>query len=418
MVVKLCSFRRNPTNSIASFQKSLKFFIVAHDISDAKAHLMPWRTVCEITKGLRDLGHEAMLVSLDKFQGPLLGDQLPSDSRAIRKQRSKLAEDLKCLEQIHRPDIIFWPMSWRDPRFRIRALSLTSATIVGWFPGGDYSKPSTIYALRRLGIRGALPYLREAWAPRKRQVKRWKEYNIQNQLAMTNYTANSIVVGGYNPNSVFSIPPGREDIENESEIEPIEKEVRTWLGGRKYFLFMGPPSAIRGIFELLSAFEIAAKKDSSICLVCLFRSDGKLDRDSISRTISSMSVCDRIYARWESVSRLELNSFIKSGYVTVMPFVIVPSEIPLAIIETARWGKPVVTTSPGGTGEYVEQFGSTPRVGDIDALAQAILRLSNDRVFYEQRSKAAVRTYKAHPTWKQVSAQWLEVAEKAVEAAQ
>lgn len=394
----------------------MKLFIVAHDIPDIKAHLMPWRTVCEVTEGLRELGHDATLVSLDNYQGPLSGEYLPSGSFAIRKYGKHLLADLRQLERSLMPDVIFWPVSWRDPLTRTRVLASTTAKVVGWFPGGAYDVPSAFYALRRLGLKRVLPYIMESLSLKGVQVRRWLQSGLAHQIAMTDYTARAAIKNGYSRDKVFTIPPGRENIEKEPEASVLDPEVRSWLAGRKYFLFMGPPSAIRGVFELLSAFEKAAKQDDSICLVCLFRSDAILDRDSISATIDTLSASDRIYVRWESVSPEELNGFIKAGYVTVMPFVMVPSEIPLAVIETARWGKPVITTSPGGTGEYVEQFGSAPRVGDIDALAEAMLELSNNSGYYQAMSKAANVTYLGHPTWKDVSLQWFKVAEQALEA--
>ena len=193
----------------------MKLLILAHDIPDNKAHLMPWRTVCEITEGLCAMGHDTRLVSLDSFNGPLAGEYLPDNSMAIRKQRQHLAMDLLALEKTDQPDVIFWPVSWRDPSFRTQALDQLSAKIVGWFPGGDYTKSSAFYALRCLGIKKAMPYIREAWAPRKKQVKRWKKYNIRQLIAMTCYTARGAVTEGYRQEDVFSIPPGREDIEKE-----------------------------------------------------------------------------------------------------------------------------------------------------------------------------------------------------------
>jgi hypothetical protein len=45
---------------------------------------------------------------------------------------------------------------------------------------------------------------------------------------------------------------------------------------------MGPPSMIRGVLEMLDAFDRAAEKHPDICLVCLFRPDSRLDNDDSS----------------------------------------------------------------------------------------------------------------------------------------
>ena len=101
---------------------------------------------------------------------------------------------------------------------------------------------------------------------------------------------------------------------------------------------MGPPGRIRGVFELLGAFEKAADKLKDICLICLFRADGLLDTEKIRGILSKMKNRNRIYTIWESLDIRELYSFIKACHAQILPFILIPSEIPLAIIETIPAG--------------------------------------------------------------------------------
>jgi glycosyltransferase involved in cell wall biosynthesis len=89
----------------------------------------------------------------------------------------------------------------------------------------------------------------------------------------------------------------------------------------------------------------------------------------------------------------------------------------LAVIEAAGHRKPVITTGPGGTADFVRDFGLTVPPGRSQALAQAMLRLLDDKPLYAEKCAAAQRVYAAHPTWEEVAQSWLSVAEKAIHRA-
>ena len=79
---------------------------------------------------------------------------------------------------------------------------------------------------------------------------------------------------------------------------------------------------------------------------------------------------ERIVCVWQSVGRADLDAFLEACYAVVLPFLLVPSEIPLAIIEAAGHRKPVITTGPGGTADFVREFGLAVPAGHSKALAR------------------------------------------------
>jgi len=284
--------------------------------------------------------------------------------------------------------------------------------IIAWFPGGVYSLSAVVHAINVMGVKKSIPYICEVFANKKKQIGFFKKSGIKAIITMTQTTKLAAIQSGWSNGKCFTILPGKD---TQAQLSPYHKELdihfASWLEGEPYFLFMGPPSGIRGIFELLSAFEVAVRKDKNIRLVCLFRSDATLDMSIIKNKIEKLECKDRIFCTWSSLEKSDLFSFIANSHAIAMPFILVPSEVPLAIIEAMAFDKPIITTSPGGTGDFVSQFGFSPKVGDIEGLATVIYDLANDEKLYATAILATKNIFNSHPTWPQVGSEWLMVAE-------
>ncbi len=349
-----------------------------------KAHLMPWRIVLEVANANTLSDTEVLIASLTVGgEGPAA----PEGVYRLSKGKRELGNELRRFVADHSIDVIFWPVTWREPAWRIRVTESLPVARIAYLPGGVYGFGACIYAWRRLGLRETLPYLVDSLLPPQRLVRRLERAGFTDLIALSELTARVASNAGWQKERTHCVLPGK-DAPDKMPVAEIPDNAAQWLGDGEYLLFMGPPSRIRGIFELLTAFEIAARQNPSIRLICLFRSDDKLDSSDIRTMIERSAYRGRIHAVWESVSRPELFAFMREALAIVMPFVLVPSEIPLAIIEAMAFGKPVITTSAGGTGEFVSRFGLTPRVGDTAALAEAMLTLATDEVCV--RTKPAV----------------------------
>ena len=99
---------------------SMNIVILIHDLSEAKAHLMPWRTVCEVVNRLRTTATTTHLVSLGKQNRAYVATNgIPSGTVEIRKTPEWLERDLRAALQYLQPDVLFWPLSWREPGHRV-----------------------------------------------------------------------------------------------------------------------------------------------------------------------------------------------------------------------------------------------------------------------------------------------------------
>jgi glycosyltransferase involved in cell wall biosynthesis len=389
----------------------MNILIATHDFDSRKAHLMPWRVIDEVAVRLRRQSCNVTVVSL--VQRRINRGETPAPDGVVRvaKLRDQLAAHLRELIDEQSIDVIFWPLTWREPRWRLRVLDTLRIAKVGYFPGGIYSIRACIYALRKLGLTATAPYLADSIVSKRRLIQLAMDVGITDFIALSETTALAALGSGWSQEHVHYIPPGKEVLAIRDQVKI--PELTSPLKDHPFFLFMGPPSGIRGIHELLDAFEIVARRNSVIQLICLFRPDDELDSAKIKQVINRSGYKDRIHTKWTTLDRPTLDGYVSKATAIVIPFILVPAEIPLAIIEALALNKPVIATSPGGTGNFVKQFGFSPRVGDIRELADAMLSLVENVEIYNEKCRQAQRVYEALNDWSEMADSWLNVARRA-----
>jgi glycosyltransferase involved in cell wall biosynthesis len=392
----------------------MNILIASHDLVHENCHLMPWRTVFEVNKHLRKFGQNSFLLSLGKTNNSIQLENKEYNILNIRKAYEFLANDLKEVVVKISPDLIIWPIAWREPRKRMRIIRSFNIPLIGYFPGGIYSLKSALFAFKKIGIKNSSPYLIEAICQMMRTLNFFKENGFNHLIALTELTYKKAISAGWAHDKIDYIPPGKDDDVAKSSNEIYPKNISEKLKTNSYYLFMGPPSKIRGIFELLKAFNKAAEKIPNTFLVCLFRSDPNLKKSHIKAYISKLKHNDRIFTVWESLTKSKLNSIIFNCHALVLPFLLVPSEIPITIIEAISWNKPIITTECGGTAEFIRPFGNVVALGNIADLAKAMIELVNNQSLYNQKCKNAYIQYKSHPSWNEISRKWLSAAQKTI----
>lgn len=393
----------------------MNVLIYTADLSQHNKHLMPWRTVIEVAKHFIKSGHETTL-----YSG--LSDGV-SDINAARNADGVIAANgpkpfspknrailINFIRQQH-IEALYFPIAFARDYSRLVEIEQASSCLIIWYiPGGWYSVRQSAKAMCHIGVRAALPYLLQALIPKKFFFRRLGSTGSRNIIAMTEYTAENLLRSGYGAGHVFHAPPGKAPLAKSNETPECYPHYSNLLFGVKYFLFFGPPSPIRGIKQILKAFSTLIDQEEKCKLVCLFRGDQNVDSYRIRKEIETYAFGDRIVCVWSSVNGADLELFLKNCFAVLKPFLIVPSEIPLAILETAGHGKPVIGTGPDGTGHFVSKFGLTVPHADSKALTDAMLKLINDQQLYESKCANAINLYEAHPDWESVAKIWLRAA--------
>ena len=143
----------------------------------------------------------------------------------------------------------------------------------------------------------------------------------------------------------------------------------------------------KGYEDLIQALAILVKEDDRI--YCLVAGDGEL-RESLQTLIEQMGLPQHIILLGH-LSRQKVLSLIASCDIFVMPS---RSEgTPIALLEAASFGKPIVATSVGGIPELVKNEDECLLVesGDVFELANSIRRLIQDKALSKRLGEGAYR---------------------------
>jgi len=375
-------------------------------------HLMPWRTVLEVSTHIIRLRQSAIVLSGSQKQNEPNWLNKGVQIKAVQKPFNKVGLDK--LAAIYRDEgvqVLYWPLDWSRPRTDVLQLENVGLRIIWYVPGAYYRLFPVLKTAPYVGFKAILPYLAQTMMPKRYYVRRLMKSGLRPVIMMSDYSRTMTISAGYPEKFVFYIPPGKAPLVSLDDKSAVFEKVKEKSAGRPYFLFFGPPQAIRGVEQILKAFKLVIRNNADVCLVCLFREDKGLDTASLHARIEDMAFGDRLICVWESVNKADLDSFLSNCYAVLKPFLLVPSEIPLAVIEAAGYGKPVISTGPDGTGCFAEKFGLMVPPANSRALSGAMLSLLTNRQLYNDKCDAAARIYADHPTWENVAEQWLRIAD-------
>lgn len=388
------------------------------ELSAANAHLMPWRTLLEVARVWKEAGHRVLVFS----GGCRISEEVIGDIRVEHVLRPKSSHALDAFALLMKAFVkgengrLYFPIApGSDYSLMAQRVESLGIEVVWYHPGAWYGKDQVLKALSVMPFRAVLPYIIQAFYPKRGWLKKLGSRPL---ITMTSFTAKRIQRYGYK-GRVISIYPGknmngasRKDAKEQSIEDVTSILASSSLGGKPYFLFFGPPNPIRGVFHILEAFKRVLLTHPDCRLVCLFRGDANVDRKVVKHRIEKLGFGDKVVALWESVSAAELDVFLRNCYAVLKPFVLVPSEIPLAVIETAEYGKPVIGFEGDGTGEFIERFGLVASHGSVNSLAAKMMLLLDDKARYEACCQAALKLYSEHPSWADVAAAWLKAGKQ------
>jgi glycosyltransferase involved in cell wall biosynthesis len=374
--------------------------------------LQPWRYLSEVASGLAELGYEVAIITDENDKGQIqnLLNLVPIYPLAsVRNPRWSRNAPLQAMLTHLGPDVILWHVGLLS--FLHQRLEGPPKTpIIGIFTSPLYrpkhffrlgiGKLATNYQLTTYHLIGSL-------LPRKLLRNCMKNSGLSSLVVQTETTRVQLGEQGLWFADIEMIPPGvdrawlKTTPKNNGDLcNTLGYESRETL-----IVFYGSPEPLRGLPILVEAFNYAHKKNPSLHLLILSRRrPGELQQENsdLERLISSSQFHKYIQLIDGYLDQERLIDHVATADITVHPFELVPSDAPIAPLESAALGKPVLTTRVGCLPELVsgaECYLVEP--ADPIALSQALLQAA------QERGTATGQTY--NRTWQEMASEWSDL---------
>lgn len=377
----------------------MKIAIYTYDLCPGREYLMPWRTILEVAKVMTHEKHEVLVLNACYDESIRKDYEWQSVAiKALQIGFDVLAKELVAWDA----DAVFVPFSWRDGLKDLSILNHVGCKKIAYMAGGVYDLKSAWTLLKNSGKSWAKPYLLESLVPKKRFVKSIKAAGLGVLIGLTDVTVDSARKAGFG--RAVAIYPGNDGFK---DIEPDDSVVAKYgLKGKKWLLFSGAPAAYRGAEMLLQAVDKV--KDDSIRLVMLMRTDVGSQYEIFEDALAKMKHPERVQIIKEKVTREQLRAFFGEAWYALLPFIVIPSEVPLTYFELLSCGTPVITFKNGGTTEYLKD-GLLVADKSVKGLAKALNEAWADKEKRERLSINGSKIMAAHPTWKEVGKEWVKL---------
>ena len=97
------------------------------------------------------------------------------------------------------------------------------------------------------------------------------------------------------------------------------------------------------------------RKEPDALVLFVLRNDVGSENERLLSKLKKLISPENFIVINEKLNRHQLKSLITHSRAVLLPFIIVPSEIPLTFIEVLSTGTPVITMKNAGTTEYLKE---------------------------------------------------------------
>jgi len=370
----------------------MRIAIFLSGFNTSESRLQPWLTLLEVGAYLKAAGHDVWLVT----------DKSSNDTLALPTKR------FKSLRGTESAAIAKWVGDFKPARSVVSVSPFSLAT-AGWHAALDaqttwahlpyalYNAKEISVAWKHLAASARWGFGRNLFIPktlwRQRLARRFKGVICQS-LRTTARIGSDI--------KCKVISPGLDL----GKWQPVEHALTT--EEQRTFLYVGSSTSIRGFDVLLEAMRLLPP---DICLRVLARGINKTAELQINKRLAGYGLSSRVKVNGGWLSTEVLISEIQHATAVVLPFVLVPSELPVSVMEAIACGIPVIVSDIDGLPETAGSAGLVVSPGNAVALAATMQRLAMDNTLQQSLRKACLEQRKGYQSWPVIARLWADVLE-------
>ncbi len=344
----------------------MKICAIDADLHQYNVHLQPQRYIHAVCQWLIEAGEEAMIIS-DGYPSLPAQDSIKGVpvQRINHVRFSPVTGNQPLINSIssYKPDIILWNVGLTSLLY-LRLGNKIPAPVIGILS-------SPIYSLREVLATGYgelaryfisfLPHLVGALLPQP--CPRWlfDTRGFERLITMTHLTGNRLTRLGVPEQIIEVVPPGVDEVFHNTTQKDLSQAqaLRQKLGISQndfMVLYAGSPEFYRGLSDLIKAILLVTRQVPNLKLVVLSRPTGKKSV-SAQRAAQKLSKSLKIDKQVSFVSNFlppeEIVHYMHAANTMVLPFRLVASGVPIALLEALAAGTPMIVTRVAGIDEFV-----------------------------------------------------------------
>jgi glycosyltransferase involved in cell wall biosynthesis len=391
----------------------MKVAFVSSGFNPRTERLQPHQTLLQMARELVTRGVEVALISdgaggrpVDDVLGGVRVRRLTS-ARSFRWGRSEDAEAIRAVRD-EGPDVVVWHVSMTtllhqrydhhlsQPVFGLLSSPVQPAGSILALGPAKLSSNIDLVLTQLLGSLVPSAYVRRVFT----------DGGLSGMITLSETTRAHLVAMGAPGHRVYVVPPGVDSIWLKGAASRAERAALRAAAGcsdEDYLVtYFGSPAPVRGVFTLVEAASCVAAERPRLRLLILSRRWGDEWKDQSERLAAAL---DRPPLRGRSLFvdgyllPHELVNWVAVSDAVCLPFELVPSDVPLSVLEAMALGRLVVTTPVACIPELVgRDRGCLVPVGSAQALANRIRSLidgaepvdtirENGRIYVHTRRK-------------------------------
>lgn len=376
----------------------MKVLLYTYEMVPGVERLMPWRTLVEVARNAPD-NYEVSICSAQNLDEPREYDGVKIYSISYG------TDSLKHFVEDGKWEVVYYPITYRQGLKDTSDLESIKARKIAYVPGGLCPLSGSLKLISSGEAKRAIPYLLDTITPHSWIAKKLQRVGFESIVCQSPLTTLDAQQSGWKT-AVCALPGNADTCEINFDGSHFES---LGLKEEKYLLFSGAPAPTRGATLAIKAFDKVASKLPDTKMLMLMRRDVSSDFTEFDKTVSEIRHKDRFIICYDKLTYGQLLYYFKSAWAVLLPFLIIPSEIPLTYFEVMGLGTPVITFANGGTTDYLRNGLLIAKHRTIASLADAIIILSKNAGLRNSLSNNAKSIMSKHPSWKETSQKWLSV---------
>ncbi len=377
---------------------------VASGFSQDNIRLQPWRYVYELALHKSKTANAVILTEGENDCSEIeIGERLKIiNTRFLSVTRQS---ELRQLISSLNPSELWWSTTQRSiayypllSRIQCRKFAFITCPIYKW------------RELARASLSG-IPYeqTKALWSQRlvpRFMFKSFLNLGIFEKIIVQSNNNRTILRSyGVDIDKIRLLPVG---IDNDHD-KPIDSATLSQISGalgkgehESIFLYLGSLKPIRGFDALLNAFPDVVRRNRNVRLVILARGAEQEQCDTIMDELRKKGTDTNITIIGGWLTRDQVLSYIELSDIVTLPFILVPSDIPVAVLEALARGRPVVVSPVDGLSELAQDRGVIVDPLDQKKFSEELYMLSKDRHRIENYANAAGAFIENYPRWHDV----------------